>query len=124
MASVAPASVVERFYAALSEGDVAAALSCWANDGVWHVPGRSDLAGDYDPDAYLAMLGAWAARYPDYAFTSREIGQYDDAAVFFIESTGGMAPERASGLMVYRVTEGKLAEGWAIPAFGDGNYLF
>ena len=89
MASDAPASVVERFYAALAEGDVAAARDCWADDAVWHVPGRSDLAGDYGPDAYLVMLGEWAARYPDYAFTSREIGQFDDAAVSFSSSPPG-----------------------------------
>src|SRR5262245_65997156 len=65
MASDAPASVVQKFYAALDGGDLAAARNCWANDGVWHVTGRSDLAGDYDPEAYLEMLGEWAACYRD-----------------------------------------------------------
>jgi hypothetical protein len=111
-------------YAGLTEGDVAAARDCWANDAVWHVPGRSDFAGDCGPDAYLVMLGEWVARYPNYAFASREVGQFDHAAVFFIESTGGMAPERASWLLVYRVTAGMLAEGWAVPALGDGYLLF
>jgi ketosteroid isomerase-like protein len=119
-----PAEVVEAFYAALGEGDVAAARSCWADRAVWHVTGTSDLSRDYDPDAYFTMLGEWAARYPDYTFESSHVGRYDDAAVFFIQSTGGMAPGKASGLMVYRVTAGKIHEGWAIPAFGDGQHLF
>jgi ketosteroid isomerase-like protein len=124
MASTAPAKVVAAFYEALARGDVATARDCWADDAVWHATGQSDLAGDYEPDAYFAMLGEWAARYPEYDFTSSEVGEFDDSAVFFIESTGGMAPGSASGLMVYRVTAGKIAEGWAIPAFGDGRYLF
>jgi ketosteroid isomerase-like protein len=124
MTAKGPEEVVEAFYAALADGNAGTARNCWADGAVWHVTGESDLSRDYDPDAYFMMLGEWAARYPDYTFTSTSVGEYDEAAVFFIESTGGMAPERASGLMVYRVTDGKIAEGWAIPAFGDGQYLF
>jgi ketosteroid isomerase-like protein len=124
MTAKGPEEVVQSFYAALADGDVTTARSCWADEAVWHVTGRSDLSKDYDPDAYFTMLGEWATRYPDYAFTSSAVGEYDDAAIFFIESTGGMAPERASGLMVYRVTAGKITEGWAIPVFGNGQYLF
>ena len=59
MASNAPSKVVARFYEALARGDGATALDCWADNAVWHATGRSDLAGDYEPDAYLAMLGEW-----------------------------------------------------------------
>ena len=124
MASNGPAKVVASFFEALARGDVATARDCWADNAVWHATGRSDLAGDYEPDAYLAMLGEWAARYPRYDFRSSQVGEFDDLAVLFIESTGGMAPGSASGLMVYRVTTGRISEGWAIPALGDGQYLF
>jgi ketosteroid isomerase-like protein len=116
--------VMRTFYRALLDGDGAAARACWRDDAVWHVTGSSELSKDYLPDPYFAMLAEWAARYPGYAFTSKEVGQYDDVAVMFIESTGGMAPGRASGLMVYRVTDGRITEGWAIPALGGGQHLF
>jgi ketosteroid isomerase-like protein len=124
VAASSPIEVVRTFYRALLDADGAAARACWRDDAVWHVTGSSELSKDYLPDPYFVMLAEWAARYPDYAFTSTEVGQFDDAAVMFIESTGGMAPGRASGLMVYRVTDGRITEGWAIPAFGDGQHLF
>jgi ketosteroid isomerase-like protein len=124
VAASSPREVVRTFYQALVDGDGAAARACWHDDAVWHVTGTSEMSTDYLPDPYFSLLAEWAARYPDYAFTSKDVGQYDDVAVMFIESTGGMVPGRASGLMIYRVTEGKIAEGWAIPAFSDGRYLF
>jgi uncharacterized protein len=38
---------VRRLYAAFAAGDMDAARACLAVDVVWHVPGRSQIAGDY-----------------------------------------------------------------------------
>jgi len=40
-------AVVRRLYAALAAGDVATVETCFHPDAVWHVPGRSVLAGTY-----------------------------------------------------------------------------
>jgi len=41
------AAVVRELYAAFQAGDNAAARDCFTDDAVWHLPGRSPLAGDY-----------------------------------------------------------------------------
>jgi uncharacterized protein len=45
-------------YDAFAKGDLAALRELMTEDIVWHVPGRSALAGDYEgPDAVLAFFG-------------------------------------------------------------------
>ena len=41
------ANVVRRFYEAFARGDIEAARSCFDHDAVWHLPGRSPIAGDH-----------------------------------------------------------------------------
>jgi ketosteroid isomerase-like protein len=43
----ADAETVRRLYAAMSAGDFATVESCLAPDGVWHLPGKSAIAGDH-----------------------------------------------------------------------------
>jgi ketosteroid isomerase-like protein len=39
--------VVRRLYAAFAAGDAETVRSCFADDAVWHLPGRSPVAGVY-----------------------------------------------------------------------------
>jgi ketosteroid isomerase-like protein len=53
---------VRRFYAALAAGDLATVESCFAPDAVWHLPGKSVIAGEHRGwpairDGVLAKLG-------------------------------------------------------------------
>jgi ketosteroid isomerase-like protein len=41
----ADAQVVRRFYAAVAAHDLDAAAACFADDVVWHLPGKSPIAG-------------------------------------------------------------------------------
>jgi hypothetical protein len=123
--SASRVAVVQEMYQRLGAGDLAGARAMWTEDGVWHVTGDHEIAGDYDPDAYFHMLGRWAQQYPSYTFEfrdARDIGE--DIATIVVESANGMAPEAASGLLVYRVVDGQIMEGWAIPAFASGKYAF
>ena len=66
--------------------------------------GDHDLAKDYDPDSYFRMLGLWTERYPSYVpdfKDARDIGE--EGAMIIVESSDGMAPGPASGVMIYRV---------------------
>jgi ketosteroid isomerase-like protein len=40
-------AVIRQFYVAFARGDVAAAQAAFAADALWHVPGRSLIAGDH-----------------------------------------------------------------------------
>ncbi len=58
----ADAETVRRFYGAVAARDLAAAESCFATDAVWHLPGKSPIAGDHNGwpairDGFLAKLG-------------------------------------------------------------------
>jgi ketosteroid isomerase-like protein len=116
---------VQAMYQQLTGGDVAGARSMWSDDAVWHLTGDHDLAKDYDPDSYFQMIGLWAERYPSFVpefKEARDLGE--EGAMIVMESTNGMAPGVASGVMIYRVAGGKIQEGWAIPTFGGGHFAF
>ena len=52
------AAIVRRGYEAFSSGDVNALSELFDEHAVWHAPGRSSLAGDYQGrDATLGYLG-------------------------------------------------------------------
>jgi uncharacterized protein len=38
---------VRRLYEAVAKGDATTAADCFAEDAVWHLPGRSLIAGDH-----------------------------------------------------------------------------
>jgi ketosteroid isomerase-like protein len=125
MTDVPRIQIVQSMYERLSNGDVAGARAMWADDAVWHLTGSHEFAGDYDPDGYLQVLGRWQAQFPSYQADFKELRDLgEDGAMIFMESSGGMAPGTASGVLVYRVVDGRIAEGWAIPTSGGGRYAF
>ena len=115
---------MRAFFDHLSAGDRAAALDCWWPGAVWRVTGRSAWAGDYTPEEYLAMGAQWYASYPDYTYKFGRVSEAGELAYFFVRSQGGEAPGEAEGMMIYRVVDGRIVEGWAIPATGGGDFGF
>jgi uncharacterized protein len=52
------AALLRRYLEAFSEGDMDTVREAFAEDAVWHLPGRSPLAGDHEgPDAILGFIG-------------------------------------------------------------------
>jgi len=41
------AQLVQRFYRAFAEGDMAGVQACFASDAVWRLPGKSPIAGNH-----------------------------------------------------------------------------
>ena len=121
----APLAVVQQFFGCLGARDPLAGGALWSGDAVWHLSGRHSRSGDYRVDDYLAMLTDWFASYPSYA---GEVDEWrtsgDEAVSVAISSTGGEAPVRATGLMIFRVVDGLIREGWGIPTFADGQWAF
>jgi len=51
-------AVIRTAYEAFSAGDMETMAGLFANDAVWHVPGRNKVAGDYEGvDAILGYYG-------------------------------------------------------------------
>ena len=54
----ANAKVVRRFYDAWGRDDMETTRSCFVHDAVWHLPGRSSIAGDHQGvDAIFRFFG-------------------------------------------------------------------
>jgi ketosteroid isomerase-like protein len=52
------AKVVRRLYDAFALGDMETTRSCFVHDAVWHLPGRSPIAGDHQGvDAISRFFG-------------------------------------------------------------------
>jgi ketosteroid isomerase-like protein len=52
------AKVVRRLYDAFARGDMETTRSCFVHDAVWHLPGRSPIAGDHQgADAIFRFFG-------------------------------------------------------------------
>jgi len=116
--------VVTAFFAHLRAGNEQFALACWAPGALWHVTGRSAFARDYSPAEYLTMCRRWMAEYPTYR---AEFGAFDsvgELAFFAIRSRNGEAPGETQGMMLYRVVDGLITEGWAIAAQYGDRYTF
>ncbi|MGP8068596.1 MAG: nuclear transport factor 2 family protein [Candidatus Bathyarchaeia archaeon] len=56
------AKIVRRLYDAWALGDMEVAKSCFVHDAVWHLPGRSPIAGDHQgADAIIRLFGKLTA---------------------------------------------------------------
>ena len=105
-----------RFYAG-GEQEPAGALL--AEDVVWHVPGRSALAGNHrgrdDVLRYFARRRELARA--TFRIAVRGVLADDERAVIFaggeVRRDGGTSEWETVG--VFRIVEGKIAECWVLP---------
>ena len=117
--------VVQAYFSARQADGYEAARAYWADDAVWHITGSHQGAGDYSPDGYLDFQARWREDHPSYAAQVREMSGFgDELAILLVESRGGPSPGVASGVAIFRVVNGRIVEGWAIPAFASGRHPF
>jgi hypothetical protein len=123
--TVRPASVVRRNFEAHARGDVTAWRAGWHDDAVWHVTGSNPFAGDMGIDDYAELVEA--AVYANSSYEGEPVGLSEFGEIVVVTwasrgSIGDIELDGQGGLMIYRVVDGKVAEGWAIPA-GSGGAL-
>lgn len=71
------------------------------------------------------MLVRWFDDHPDYAAEFTDFRAHGaEGVVVHLRTQNGAAPGTASGLIIYRVRDGLIAEGWAVPTFEDGRFPF
>lgn len=71
------------------------------------------------------MLERWFGDFPEYVATDFEMRAYgEDVVVVHLVTTGGAAGGTASGLMIFRVRDSLIVEGWGITTFDGGRWPF
>ena len=104
------------FYAG---GDQAPAAALLTADVVWHVPGRSAIAGDHR--GREEVLRYFTTRrdlaQSTFRITVRDVLASDDRAVLFAggEVQRGGAAETWETVSVFRIAGGLIAECWVLP---------
>jgi uncharacterized protein len=116
-------AVLEEFFARqramYSGGDLAAVEEMLAVDIVWHVPGRSPIAGDYRGREGVID---YFARRRELAGGTLRITRHPpmcnaDTLVQFADGEATIADRQVSWqtVGVYRVADGQIVEAWLVP---------
>ncbi len=72
----------------------------------------------------MAMLTEWYRTYPASANQLSEPTLVGELVFFTVKSRNGEAPGESEGMIIYRVVDGLIAEGWSIPANHGGRMAF
>ena len=104
---------------ALLLGDFVRWRSFWHDDAIWHSQDQNEFGGDYTPDRYLEMAGEFVSRFGEgYDFRIDDIRQQGELVVVFCGSKQPQLGE-TDGIMVYRVRDDRIVEGWGIGKGSD-----
>ena len=113
--------VVRRGYEAFSEGDMETLRQVFADDIVWHVPGRSSLAGDYEGvDAALGYFGqTMELTGGNFSVSLHDVVAGDDHVVGLHTARAEREGRRLEDnqVLVFHLNEGRVASVWQ--HFGD-----
>jgi len=122
------AELIRRNFERLAAGDASDVFATWHPEAQWHILDHAGLEGTYSRDDYFALLGQWSEMVTDYRLGVVSCEAYgDELVVAYIRSTGTSAEgpvDENGGLMIYRVVDGLIVEGWAVSRGRDARLLF
>lgn len=110
---------IKAGYAAFATGDFAVLNDLFAADVVWHVPGRSQLAGDYQGrDAVFAFFGKlMEVTEGSFHLDVHAILADDEHAVALTFGTASRGGQSLTDMAahVFHLRDGKVTEYWDAP---------
>jgi uncharacterized protein len=110
--------LVRRGYNAFSQGDIETLRQLFADDTIFHEPGRNPVSGDYQGiDQVLAFFGTLAERSGGtFRVTLHDAVASDEHAVGVHVSEGEREGRRLHSLqtIVFHVRDGRFVEAWAL----------
>jgi uncharacterized protein len=110
--------LVRRAYDAFSQGDIETLRQLFADDTIFHEPGRNPVSGDYQGiDQVLAFFGTLAERSGGtFRVTLHDAVASDEHGLGVHVSEGEREGRRLHSLqtVVFHVRDGKVAEAWAL----------
>ncbi|MBA3653910.1 MAG: nuclear transport factor 2 family protein [Actinobacteria bacterium] len=110
------AELVRSGYAAMAGGDADTFLAMLADDIKWHFPGKSAVSGDFEgKSALLAHVAAMAAAAGSLDIQLVHMLADDTFAVAIehVVATKGDKRYDRHDIAVFRMKDGRVAEGWA-----------
>jgi ketosteroid isomerase-like protein len=109
-------AVVRRFVEAMVARDVGAIADCFADDVVFHIPGRNPLSGDYRGKAEVLtrLFQRWEEAFGGLEIDVHDVLANDEHVVVLSDrrarrGTRGVEMRAAS---IYHVRDGRIAEAW------------
>jgi ketosteroid isomerase-like protein len=112
--------LLRSLYDAFSRRDLDTVRSLFADDIVFHQPGRNPTSGDYQGiDAVLGLLGALAERSGGtFRAQVHDVLASDQHAVALLRVSAQHGPRSVDVAVVHvwHLRDGKLAEAWVHPA--------
>jgi len=117
--------MARKGYKAFEEGDVETVMQIFADDIVWHVPGKSSLAGTYrGKQQVMEMLGKYMALYDSQETELHDLLASDEHTVALINvklTRGGKTLDAKAVDVMHPDSEGRLKEFWR---FGEDQAAF
>ena len=110
------AAIMRRGYEAFNKGDIDTLIEIFDENMVWHLPGRSSMANDYQGrDATLAYFGQIGERTGGTlrAELQHLLADDDDRVVGIQRSTGERDGKRldVSNCIVFQLKDGRVTDG-------------
>ena len=107
---------IRRGYEAFNHGDLATLSEIMGEDVIWHVPGRSSIAGDYrGRDATFAYFGRLAGLTDGTYQAEVHVAVGDEEHVVSIDHSSASRGDRKyseNELVVFRFQAGQVVEAW------------
>jgi ketosteroid isomerase-like protein len=109
--------LVRRGFDAFAKGDMDTLRGLFADDIVWHSPGRNPLAGDHrTPDGVLRFFGAiMEASEGTFTADLQRVMVSDDGAAAVFQARGQRSGRilDTRNVLEYAIRDGKVTEVWA-----------
>ena len=113
------AALLRRYLEALSQGDMDTVREAFAEDAVWHLPGKSPLAGNHKgPDAILEFIGrAFEMSEGTFRLELLDVMTSEEYGVQWQRITAEREDKSLDEVeaIVCRMRDGKIAEAWHRP---------
>lgn len=108
--------IARKAYRAFEEGDVQAVMDSLADDIVWHVPGKSSIAGTYKgKQQVMELFGKYMSLYDSQQTELHDLLANDQhtIAVLNVKLTrGGKTLEERAVDIIHPDSEGRVKEFW------------
>lgn len=112
------ASLIERLFEAFAAGDMDAIAARYATDIRWHMPGRSQLAGDYvGRAAVLAHLRSYTELSDSYHATAEDLmaGKHHATALYRVTGSRLGRQLDLRLMTLFAITDSAVQEAWVVP---------